>query len=163
MLRDKNLIPLSRQHQHALALCVRLDRAIPSGKIDLDAWQAEIEQIFAQEITIHFTAEEKYLFPAAEKFPELHALVQELRSDHEHLRDLFARAQSRTLDQASLASFSTRLAQHIRKEERQLFEGMQKLMRTEELSALGSELEVALQDAAQTCMLPSNATRLPLK
>ena len=28
MLRDRNLIPLSHQHQHALALCVRLDRAL---------------------------------------------------------------------------------------------------------------------------------------
>jgi hemerythrin-like domain-containing protein len=163
MLRDKNLIPLSRQHQHALALCVRLDRAIRSGKIDLDSWQAEIEQIFAQEIIFHFTAEEKYLFPKAERFPELEPLVQELREEHTLLRDWFARAQSRTLDQASLSSFSTRLAQHIRKEERQLFEGMQKLMSAEELSALGAELEVALQDAAQTCILPSDATRLPLK
>ena len=32
MLRDKNLIPLSRQHQHALALCVRIDRASPVGR-----------------------------------------------------------------------------------------------------------------------------------
>ena len=31
MLRDRNLIPLSRQHQHALALCVRLDRDLKSG------------------------------------------------------------------------------------------------------------------------------------
>jgi hemerythrin-like domain-containing protein len=160
MLRDKNLIPLSRQHQHALALCVRLDRALRSGKIDLDAWQAEIEQIFAQEITIHFTAEEKYLFPAAEKFPELRPLVKDLREEHTLLRDLFGRAQSKTLDQASLSSFSTKLSQHIRNEERQLFEGMQKLMRAEELSTLGAALEVALQDAAQTCILPSDATRL---
>ena len=31
MLRDRNLIPLSHQHQHALALCVRLDRGLKSG------------------------------------------------------------------------------------------------------------------------------------
>jgi hypothetical protein len=30
MLRDKGLIPLSRQHQHALALCVRIERASPT-------------------------------------------------------------------------------------------------------------------------------------
>ena len=28
MLRDNNLIPLSHQHQHALALCVQIDRAL---------------------------------------------------------------------------------------------------------------------------------------
>jgi len=45
MLRDKNLIPLSHQHQHALALCVRLDRALQAGEVDAEAWQAEIQQI----------------------------------------------------------------------------------------------------------------------
>ncbi len=65
MLRDKNLIPLSHQHQHCLALCVRLDRAIQAGDVDLEAWQAEIQQIFEQEITFHFAAEENELFPAA--------------------------------------------------------------------------------------------------
>jgi len=50
MLRDKALIPLSHQHQHCLALCVRLDRALQAGEVDLEAWQAEIQQIFEQEI-----------------------------------------------------------------------------------------------------------------
>jgi len=40
MLRDKNLIPLSHQHQHALALCVRIERASPISADDLEAWQA---------------------------------------------------------------------------------------------------------------------------
>ena len=78
MLRDKNLIPLSHQHQHCLALCVRLDRAIQAGEVDLEAWQAEIQQIFEQEISFHFAAEEKELFPVAARFPELQPLVQEL-------------------------------------------------------------------------------------
>jgi hemerythrin-like domain-containing protein len=163
MLRDKSLIPLSRQHQHALALCVRLDRAIQAGPVELEAWQAEIEQIFAQEITIHFAAEEKHLFPAAATFAELRSVVQELLEEHTLLRDWFARAQSRSLDQTALSSFAAKLAQHIRKEERQLFEGMQKLMSAEELAALGAALDTALQDAAQACILPSDATRLRAK
>lgn len=163
MLRDKSLIPLSRQHQHALALCVRLDRAIQSGKVDLQAWQAEVEQIFGQEIAIHFTAEEKEVFPAAEKFHELQPVVQELLGEHAALRELFDRAQSRTLDQNHLAAFAAALAQHIRKEERQLFEGMQKLMGAAELAALGAALETALQDATQSCILPTGATRIQPK
>ena len=42
MLRDKSLIPLSRQHQHALALCVRIERASPIANSDLKAWQESI-------------------------------------------------------------------------------------------------------------------------
>jgi hypothetical protein len=64
MLRDKNLVPLSHQHQHALALCVRLDRALLAGEVDPVPWQAEIQQIVEQEIMIHFAAEEKEVFPA---------------------------------------------------------------------------------------------------
>jgi hemerythrin-like domain-containing protein len=160
MLRDKSLIPLSRQHQHALALCVRLDRSIQAGEIDLEAWQAEIAQIFEQEITVHFAAEEKEVFPRAANSSELQPLVQQLLEEHTLLRDLFGRAQLRTLAQNDLSTLAAVLAKHIRKEERQLFEGMQKLMSAEELSALGAQVEVALQDAAQTCILPSDATRL---
>ena len=36
MLRDKSLIPLSRQHQRALALRVRIDRAQAIPATDLE-------------------------------------------------------------------------------------------------------------------------------
>jgi hemerythrin-like domain-containing protein len=160
MLRDKNLIPLSRQHQHALALCVRLDRAIQAGEIDLEAWQAEIAQIFEQEIGIHFAAEEKELFPPAAKFLELRSVVQELMAEHARLREMFARAQTRALDENDLSAFALALSQHIRKEERQLFEGMQKVMSAAELGTIGAALDVALKEATQACIVPSDATRL---
>ena len=52
MLRDKNLIPLSHQHQHALAMCVRLDRALVKGDADLNSWQEEIAGIWESEIPL---------------------------------------------------------------------------------------------------------------
>jgi len=159
VLRDKNLVPLSRQHQHALALCVRLDRAMQAGLIDTDAWQSEIQQHFEQEISVHFSAEEKELFPRAAEFEETKPLVDELRSEHAQLRGCFARATSRSLSAGDLAAFVETLARHIRKEERQLFEALQKLMSAEELASLGARLEAALKDASQACNLPSEATR----
>ncbi len=159
MLRDKNLVPLSRQHQHALALCVRLDRALHAGDVDLEAWQAEIQQIFDQEVSIHFAAEEKELFPASARFPQLRHLVKELRADHAVLRDFVARAATRNLDAAALQAFVEKLSAHIRKEERQLFEGVQKLMNARQLAALGAKLATALADASQACVVPSAATR----
>lgn len=158
MLRDKSLIPLSRQHQHALALCVRLNRAIEADEFDLDAWQAEIAQQFEQEIAAHFAAEEKEVFPQAAHFPELRALVQELLAEHEVLRGFSAGAAARGLDDLGLAEFSEKLAAHIRKEERQLFEAMQRLMSTEELSDIGSALVGALP--ADVCNLPKAAMRV---
>ena len=160
MLRDKALIPLSPQHQHCLALCVRLDRAIQAGEIDLEAWQAEIQQIFEQEITFHFAAEEKELFPVAARFPELQPLVQELLTGHAMLRNFFSRAATRTLHIAGLQALVEKLASHIRKEERELFEGMQKLMNAEELAVVGVALQQSLTDASKACILPNAATKL---
>ncbi len=97
MLRDKGLIPLSHQHQRALALSVRIDRAQPIPAVDLEIWQSEIEQIFEQEIKIHFSAEEQLLFPAAREFPELILLVDDLIADHAALREFFSQAQMRDI------------------------------------------------------------------
>ena len=160
MLRDRNLIPLSHQHQHALALCVRMERASPISDSDLDAWQAEITQQFQAEIRVHFAAEEQVLFPAAKMFEELVPLIEELLSDHAGLRESFAKAEARKMSATELAAFGQRLAAHIRKEERRLFEGMQERMNPEELAFLGQGLETALKDAAQACAVPNDATRL---
>ena len=155
MLRDKNLVPLSRQHQHALALCVRLDRALQAGDVDLEAWQSEIHTSFEQEICMHFVAEEKDLFPSASKFPKLRPIVEDLLAEHTTLRDFFARAASRSLKKRDLRSFIRRLSSHIRKEERELFEGMQGVMNEGELASIGGALEVSLRAATQTCKLSS--------
>jgi hemerythrin len=160
MLRDKNLVPLSHQHQHALAMCVRLDRALQTGEVDLEAWQSEIQQQFEQEIALHFAAEEKELFPVAAQYPALAGLVHELTTEHVALRELFARAQGRSLEPQNLEVLVETLAQHIRKEERQLFEQLQALMNAEQLAALGAALGTALKDASQACILPNPATRL---
>jgi len=160
MLRDKSLIPLSHQHQRALALCVRIDRAQPIPVKDLESWQTEIEQHFEQEIKIHFAAEERVLFPAAGQFSELVPLVEELIADHISLRESFSQATARTMSAESLPAFAQQLSAHIRKEERQLFERMQQLMNERDLAALGIHLEEALKDAAQTCVLTNEATRL---
>jgi hemerythrin-like domain-containing protein len=160
MLRDKNLIPLSRQHQHVLALCVRIDRASPIDDSDLAAWQTEGAQLFQSEIRFHFAAEELVLFPTARKFPELIPLVGELLGDHAALRESFAKAEVCKMSATDLCAFGQHMSAHIRKEERQLFERMQELMNREELALLGQRLDEALKDAAQACALPAEATRL---
>jgi hemerythrin-like domain-containing protein len=153
MLRDPSLIPLSHQHQRALALCVRLERALQTGAVDLGAWQLEIHQHYENEVRFHFAAEEKVLFPAARRFAELSPLVEELSGEHERLREYFVRAEQATMNRGELETFAKLLSWHIRKEERQLFETMQQGMRPEELKTLGKELARALEDAVQVCRL----------
>jgi hemerythrin-like domain-containing protein len=161
MLRDQNLIPLSHQHQHALALCVRIDRAIQADDADLEVWQPEIQQIYEQEVANHFAAEEKELFPAAQRISfELSTLVAELSSEHTSLRGLFALAAARKMSANDLQNFAEKLSAHIRKEERQLFQAMQKMMPPEELTRLGKALDKALAVGPDACILPTPSTRL---
>jgi iron-sulfur cluster repair protein YtfE (RIC family) len=158
MLRNENLIPLSHQHQHALALCVRIERASPIPEPDLEAWRQEIEQLFQAEIHIHFAAEEQVLFPAAGRFEELNALIQDLLADHATLRETFGRRN--TLSAQEIAALAQGLAAHIRKEERLLFQRVQHLMPPAELATVGKQLKVALKDIPQVCSVPTETTKL---
>lgn len=155
MLRDPSLVPLSRQHHGALALCVRIDRSLKSGATDLETWQPEIEEHFRQEIRFHFEAEEAILYPAAERYGVLSVLVGELRSEHNELRRHFALASARAMSASDLREFTELLPRHIRKEERELFEELQSLLTPDDLKDIGTRLEAALQGASQFCALPT--------
>ncbi len=86
MLRDKNLVPLSHQHQHALALCVFMERYLDMGHRDYFTQENAIVEAFERDLEKHFEAEERILFPAAAKYHETHHLLSELLSEHVTLR-----------------------------------------------------------------------------
>lgn len=146
MLRDKNLIPLSHQHQHALALCVRIDRALQAGT-RVEDWHEEVMRIFENEVRYHFAAEEKILFPACENYEPLKPVVKHLLSEHGTLRGFFAMAASKKMDTRQLATFHQTLSQHIRTEERELFEQCQALMPEEEMNRLGAAMQSYFEDS----------------
>ena len=161
MLRDKNLVPLSRQHHNVLALCVRILRAVESGEVDLNAWQAEIRQEFEQEIGSHFEAEESVLFMEAARFPELQPLIRTLLGQHSVLRGYFSKAANGDLTAGDLKVFAETLSSHVRTEERDLFEKCQRLMPADQLASLGGKLNAALESIeGRQCSIPSPATRL---
>jgi iron-sulfur cluster repair protein YtfE (RIC family) len=143
MQRDKNLIPLSHQHQHALALCVRIGKAFADGQVspDVHPWEQEIVKQFDEEISFHFRAEETQLFPAAAQHEELIELVDELRIEHTLIRRNVEKARARKFTVTDLQVFTASLSEHVRKEERQLFEAMQKLFTTQELDRIGQAMQ----------------------
>ena len=163
MLRDPALIPLSRQHQHALALCVRIQRTLASasdGKssaADVAAFEQEVASLFEVEVRYHFAAEEQVLFPAAARHSELRALVDELIREHAALREQVQAASEQQLDAAGLVEFAAQLSQHIRKEERRLFEEMQRLIPPNELRELGTALDAWFAQSG----MPGAACALP--
>lgn len=141
MLRDTNLIPLSHQHQHALALCVRLERAAKATAEELSKWNQEVDHLFLTEIRFHFEAEEQLLFPAAIQYAETASLINELLAEHRVLRGQFEAASRGQMGAEDLAEFAATLSGHVRKEERQLFEDCQRLMPPAELARLGALLD----------------------
>ncbi len=141
MLRDPALIPLSHQHQHALALCVKIERALKKPNADVAHWNREAAALFADEVRYHFEAEEKWIFPAARRFPALATLVVELLAEHAQLREAMKAAELGRLDAAALTRFVQLLSAHIRKEERQLFEELQRVLPPNVLAALGAQLK----------------------
>ena len=155
MLRDPNLVPLSRQHQHALALCVRIRRAKLASTREARAWQAEIEQHFEVEIRHHFAAEEKYVLPIAKQIADLAPLVEELLREHAQLRADFEAAKSRTLDGPGVRRFAEALSDHIRKEERLLFETMQQKLSGQEMERIGAQITQAMASVPELCIPPT--------
>ena len=154
MWRDPSLRCLSREHQHGLALCVRLRRRMEAGGIsesELQNMRTDVRHFYDSEARAHFDAEEQVLFPAADRHTELQSITQQLRREHVELRQ---RATSIvTANAEELAELAEQLSRHIRKEENELFERMQKLMSRAELDALAQPLEAALGTSGAQCEL----------
>ena len=133
MLRDPSLVPLSHEHQHALALCVLIDRSTA----DVDTQARAIVDQFDSEMRSHFEVEERVLFPAAAALPAAHDLVQELIAEHRRMTALVDPLRGAG-DRSIIAEFSEVLRQHIRKEENSLFEHMQRALSREQLDRIGT-------------------------
>ena len=154
MLRDISLRPLSREHQHGLALCVRLRRRIQQGsleEVELERMRADVRHFYEAEAREHFDAEEQVLFPAADRHVELRLITRQLRLEHVELRRRASEID--TANAKALADLAELLSSHIRKEENQLFERMQNLMSADELRALAEPLEAALATSGAHCEL----------
>lgn len=162
MLRDPALVPLSHQHQHALALCVFVQRALVGDRTPASVirhWENEIARFFRDELRYHFDAEERHLFPAAGRHKEMKELVSELRRQHDVLRTQGAAAAAQRLGNAGLSAFATLLSTHVRLEERELFEKMQQLLPHDEVVRIG----VALDEYFRTSGMPPQSCGLPFK
>ena len=148
MKRHASLVPLSRQHHDGLVLAQRLilgrstaprapwptDR---SRQVDL------LIQFFDASLGPHFDAEETYVFPAVvEHVADGAELVGTLIREHDdmraQIRDLRRDPETR-LDER-LVGFGDCLREHIRSEERVLFERIQQEMTQTQLDALAVRL-----------------------
>jgi hemerythrin-like domain-containing protein len=141
-----SLTPLTRQHQHALALAVIIHSkfGVEEGK---SKWQeemnAKVQQIFKAELARHFEVEETILYPAIERHLGPLELLRQLRREHWGLRGLVERL-AFLPDGDLLDEFATLLEMHVDEEERELFPVFAKKIPRDEAIKLGNEIQTRL-------------------
>lgn len=140
MKRCPQLEALSAEHHTALVLARRASRsAVGRGKLSVpQAWQ-QIEAEFAAELEPHFSIEEKFMVPPLEKFSDsdgsgVTQALARLRDEHRLLRELVRDTQKH--DAENLARFGATLHDHVRFEERTLFDLAEAKLSTAELDRI---------------------------
>jgi len=123
MNRSSALQPLSREHHGALSLAKACERAAQSGDAAQvgEACERAI-QAYAHELEPHFQYEERSLLPLLHGV-EMRPLVERTLADHRLLRGLLDGL--RQHDVEALADFGRCLAEHVRFEERELFQALE--------------------------------------
>ena len=146
MLRDPCLIPLSHQHHNGLALCVMTRRSLAADGTPANVAKLARRAIdrYELELVNHFEIEEQVLFPECGPMP----LIAQLLAEHRAIEGLIA--QLRTAPTAALLEqFCALLSAHIRREENELFEQIQRTLPREVLDRAGSEID---RRAVRICM-----------
>lgn len=127
--RNEAIQPVSRDHHHGLLLCWKI-KAGMAKEIPVNRIKKYCDWFFKYHILPHFLVEEKYMFPILGRDNEL---VQKALADHQRLRALFT---SNEEIKESLELIEASLKDHIRFEERILFNEIQKIATQEQLKTI---------------------------
>lgn len=126
MKRHAALLQHSREHHHALKLSRLASFAAASGSPEAIAQAAQtITEQFPDKLETHFQEEEAGLLPQMAAIGQ-NELVRRTLDEHQRLRTLNQALSSPTAD--NLGEFATLLHDHVRFEERELFEIAQQLL-----------------------------------
>ncbi len=145
MKRHPALIPLSHDHHHGLLLAQLLKRNAPEYHglpKDLIGKMNFAKEMFYKELENHFKDEEDFVFPYLKgKDVELDNLISEILSEHIILKEkiLSLNDNPKLIDQ--LDEIGKILNEHIRKEERVLFEKAQTILNDEELKMIENKFD----------------------
>ena len=141
MKRHPALVPLSDDHHHELVQARRLRAAADAGADErLAAAAAYVESFFGETVE-HFRREEDGLFPVYVRHADADtALVERILREHMELqglaRALRAEVAAEDVRPGTLRELGDLLHDHVRLEERELFEAIQATVPGAELDAL---------------------------
>lgn len=132
--RHDALAALSRDHHHALVVAQRLKRARQTNARDarqafLDYWRADGQR--------HFREEEEILLPTYARHGDLELpIVARVLIDHVQIRRLADELATGRPSIATLHVLGEELAEHVRREERELFPLIERALPEPELAQL---------------------------
>lgn len=132
---------LRQQHRDVEQLFVQLRTAERRQKIALLGKLAE-------DLTVHATLEERFLYPIAERNPELASLIVESRREHAQVRAWISeimelKQRDPRIDQL-VAQLERAVTEHVAQEEREVFPRLEADAATS--AQLGAQLEQAQQE-----------------
>lgn len=146
MKRHPALQDLSRDHQqfllHARGLRWALDGNRHAQPLIVEI--SRLLEFWEMVGASHFIEEETVLVPMCERATvDLATFARQILRDHSWLRARLERLKDEDLDLAAIAEFTQHLHDHIRFEERVIFEGLQTALSEAELQDLGQRLQEA--------------------
>lgn len=154
MKRSPQLLQLSREHHTALVLAKRAQRLGKGQPAAARSFMSEVPEVFANELEPHFQVEEIALLSALREAGAADTVVRMVERtlvEHATLRELSARIGAQ--DFASLAAFGALLDEHVRFEERELFNLAESLLSPEALARVDAATRHASVSSCST--LPS--------
>jgi iron-sulfur cluster repair protein YtfE (RIC family) len=151
MKRHKALISLSHDHHHGLMLAQLIKSGSPEYKGLPNTLAGKVQHavnFFEEHLIPHFKKEEEILFPAAKsKSSKIDNLVDELMQQHKTIYSLIDKLKSSSSPEAELNELGILLDNHIRKEERELFQIIQDTLTENDMN----KLEIDFGDSTLSC------------
>lgn len=138
--RHEALRPLSREHHDALLLCWKIRTGLKKG-VDTARIRRYADWFWETQLKPHFEAEERHVFPV---LGDGDTRVQRAISDHRRLERLLTDTEADP--EEVLAEVERTLNDHVRFEERVLFNAIQEAAGPEEMKALS-----VLHDHGSAC------------
>ncbi len=144
MKRYHSLVELSKEHHDGLILAQILKKGAPAYRdlpADAEGKRKYALQLYQDNLVRHFYKEEKILMPFCSGIStELDELFQRMLEEHKQLEKLFNFLKDENNYENVMYEIGKLLDEHIRMEERELFELIQNQMGEEKLSLLSHKL-----------------------
>jgi hypothetical protein len=152
LVRREQLQALSQDHHNALVIALRC-RRVADGRMEVDGeeFRATVLEFFQLQIAPHFDVEERFVLPALRALGE-REMAERIAGEHDRLR---AMIDGRMVTDSDLRAFGQLLDDHIRYEERVVFEETQHRISDDVLA----EILRASLEVPQIC--PTTFKKLP--